>query len=364
VRILTVIGTRPQIIKYAAVSAALRRHFDEVLVDTGQHYDPGLSSNLYAELGVPGPAHNLGARHPRVVPQMAEVMQGLDAVVERDRPQALVCFGDTNSTLAAAVTALKHGLPIAHVESGERNFTPSGGRVHPSAIPEEGNRVMVDQISTLLLCVSARAVATLAEERVAGRVVHTGDIMLDLHRERIGAVAGDTSALERLGVGPREYCFCTVHRAVNTDSRARLGAIADGLLAADVPIVFPVHPRTRKMLDAYGLTERLARSGRVMLVDPVGYAESLALNYHSRAVITDSGGVLREAYFNGVMSVYVDETTEWIDIMDAGWSTFADADAGRIAEGLRAPPPASRPDIFGRGDAVRRTTDALVECFS
>lgn len=360
-KILTVIGTRPQIIKYAAVSKAIRAHFDEVLVDTGQHYDQRMAGGFYAEFGIPRPDYDLGATQGRVVPQMAAIMTALDEIVERDRPERLVCFGDTNSTLAAALVAVKHGIAIAHVEAGERNFTASGARVHPATIPEETNRVMTDHVSSLLLCVSERAVASLREERVAGTVVRTGDIMYDLHQASRARAGDDRDAPRRLGVEPGGYYFCTFHRAVNTDARERLAAIVEAVLAADAPVLLPLHPRTRKMLLAFGLYDALAASPRVVLCEPVGYADSIALNAHARAVITDSGGVVREAFFNGVMSVFVDDTTEWIDIVDAGWSTFAGADRDRILDGLGRTPPPARPPLFGSGDAVQRTVDALVQ---
>lgn len=361
---VTVIGTRPQFIKYAAVAAGIRRTFDEVLVDTGQHYDPRLSTGFLDELGIAPPKYNLRAEASGVLPQIADMLSKLDAVLRDEAAEVLICLGDTNSTLAAALSGVKFGIPVVHIEAGERNFTADGKRVAPTLIPEETNRMMTDLASSVLLCASERAVDNLRQEHAMGKVIFTGDIMYSLHRENLPSILRETRVLDSLGLQPREYYFCTVHRALNTDHRGRLGAIVLALARLDKPVVLPLHPRTDKMLRSFGLMEDVVDSANIRLIDPVGYAESLELNYHAAKVITDSGGVLREAFFNGVPSIYLDDTTEWIDIMYAGWSNIAGADAERILAAAATPAPTVRPPLFGEGDAVMRTEKALVECFT
>jgi UDP-N-acetylglucosamine 2-epimerase len=361
---LTVIGTRPQYIKYAAVANGLRRIFDEVFVDTGQHYDHGLSQALLDELGIAKPKYNLSARKGESLLQIADLLAKIHEVIERERPDVIVCFGDTNSTFAAALAGAKRGVSVAHIEAGERNFTASGHRVRPVAIPEETNRVLTDHIASVLLCSSRRALANLEAEQVQGRAIYTGDIIYDLFLVNRPRAFEMTSILDECDLKAGEYYFCTIHRALNTDNRDRLGSIVRALVRLPKPAVFPLHPRTRRMLDEFGLYEELRQNGRVRLLEPVSYLESLALNCHARGVVTDSGGVLREAFFNGVMSVCLDDSTEWIDVVEAGWSIVAGADTKRILNATERRVPQVRPELFGCGDAVERTVEALAECYT
>lgn len=361
---LTVIGTRPQFVKYAAVAEGLGAAFNEVLVDTGQHYDPNLSADFLTHFRLREPDYRLQASRAGVVPQMADMLVRLSEVIAAEKPDFLVCFGDTNSTLAAAIAGLKAGVPVAHVEAGERNYTRTGERVAPHTIPEEANRVMTDHVAALNLCASRRAEANLLQEQVRGGVAYTGDITYDLYLATIGRALEGPGVLERYGLEPRGYYFCTVHRALNTESRERLGAIVSALAAAPRPVFMPLHPRTERMLREFGLLETLRGSGNVTLAEPVGYVESLLLNHGSERVITDSGGVVREAFFNGVPSVLLDDTTEWIDLVEHGWSTLAGADPGAIAAGLDRGRPGEKPALFGDGTAVARTIAALREGYA
>lgn len=361
---LTVIGTRPQFIKYAALSAGLKRIFSEVLVDTGQHYDRNLSTGLFEQLGIEPPRHSLAVAGEGGLPQIADMLAKLHVLLERERPDVLVCLGDTNSTLAAALAAVKHGVPVAHVEAGERNFTADGTRVAPWTIPEEANRVMVDGVSSLLLCASRRAAENLGAEQVRGQVAHTGDISYDLYLRTVPQALEKAALLGELGLRAGEYCFCTVHRALNTEDGGRLAGIVDALTRLPLPVVLPLHPRTRAALHAYGLYERLEASGRVRLLEPVGYLESVLLSHQAGLVVTDSGGVVREAYFAGVPSVCLDDTTEWIDLVHTGWSALAGADTQAILNAAGAGRPAERPPLFGDGHAVERTLEELSRCWA
>jgi UDP-N-acetylglucosamine 2-epimerase len=361
-RLLTVVGTRPQLIKYAAVFRPLRAAFDEVLVDTGQHYDRNLAGVFFEELELPKPRHVLFPRPGSVTAQLGDFVSELGRIIEAERPDLLLCFGDTTSTLAAALAAVKLGVPVAHVESGERNFRADGTRVAPRSIPEETNRVVADHLSALRLCASRRAVDNLAAEGIAEGVVFTGDILADLFRQHVERLTARSRICDELGVAPGEYVYATCHRALNTDDPARLAAIIEGLGRLDRPVVLPLHPRTRKMLLQFGLADRLAAQRNVRAVDPVGYADSLALGRSAWRIVTDSGGLVREAFFHGVPSVLIDDTTEWIDLVTSGWSSIAGADPEAIVEGVTRPRPTERPDPFGQGDSVAATIEALQQC--
>lgn len=360
-RLLTVIGTRPQFVKYGALAGDLRDSFEEILVDTGQHYDDALSSAFLEEFDVPRPGYVLDAGEQAASLQVSEMLRDLHDVVEREGPDRLLCVGDTNSTLAAALTGTLEDLPVAHLEAGERSFDGKGNRVDPWSIPEEANRVMVDRVSSLLLCASARAVRSLEEEGVRGRVVQTGDIMYDLYRRQVDRILAESDVLKRLGVESRQYHYATVHRAINTDDPHRLAEIFSALAGLDRDVVLPLHPRTEKRLHEFGLWGAARDAENLRLLEPVSYTDSIALNHHADTVVTDSGGVLREAYFGGVPSVMVDDTTEWIDVVDSGWAVMTGADAGAIAEAVGRNPPAAKPALFGDGDAVARVISALRE---
>ncbi len=360
-RLLAVIGTRPQFIKYAALAPALEAAFSTYLVDTGQHYDPELSSLFLEELTIRRPDRVLDGRRDGVAGQLADMIEGVDASIREASPDALLCMGDTNSTLAAALAGLKNGIPVAHIEAGERNFREDEQRIAPWSAPEEVNRMMVDQGSSLLLCASRRGLANLVEEGRGADAVFTGDLMWELYRRVADRMVATSEILPELGLTPGTFIFCTVHRAGNTDDRSRLESIVSALEAQALPVVFPVHPRTLARLNEAGLFERLSAAPGVRMIDPIAYGDSVALSHEAACVITDSGGVTREAFFAGVPSVILEENTAWIDIVRSGWAVLAGADRARILEGVNRPAPESRPDIFGDGHAARHIVDALSE---
>jgi UDP-GlcNAc3NAcA epimerase len=357
--LLAVIGTRPQFIKYAALADALEGAFPTVLVDTGQHYDPDLSSLFFEELRIRRPDRVLDARQEGVAAQLAHMISGLDAIIQESRPAALVCMGDTNSTLAAALAGLKRALPIAHIEAGERNFRRGGERIPPWSMPEETNRIMVDQASSLLLCASRRGLENLRTEGRGDEAVFTGDLMRDLHQRVVARIAEPSEIVSKLALRPREFVYCTVHRAVNTDDHSRLQEIVAALECLKVPVVFPVHPRTRRRLEEAGLWERLRDTPGLRLLEPMAYGDSLALSHQAHCVITDSGGVTREAFFSGVPSALMDESTAWIDLVTSGWAVLTGADRQAILAAVDRPTPSERPDVFGDGQAAWRIVDAL-----
>ena len=348
-RVLTVIGNRPQFVKAAAVSDRLRAGAREVLVHTGQHYDDELSRVFFDELGLPRPDHRLDVGGGTNTSQTARMLAALEPLVVAERPDWLLIYGDTNSTLAGALAGAQAGVPVAHVEAGMRSYD--------RAMPEELNRVLADHASSLLLCSSERVAETLRGERVEGDVVVVGDVMVDVAHLLAPRARERTAALDAAGVRPGAYLLATAHRPGNVDDPERLALLVDLLLAMPEPVVLPLHPRTRARLDAAGLMTRLA--GGVRLVPPLGYLDFTALLLHSRAVLTDSGGVQKEAYLAGVPCVTLRTTTEWTETVDAGWNTLVDLDRAAAVGALERPRPAERPQLYGDGQAGERVVEAL-----
>jgi UDP-GlcNAc3NAcA epimerase len=348
-RVVTVIGNRPQFVKAAAVSDRLRASAHEVLVHTGQHYDDELSRVFFDELGLPRPDHRLGVGGGTNTSQTARMLAALEPLLAAERPDVVLVYGDTNSTLAGAVAGAQAGVAVAHVEAGMRSYDRT--------MPEELNRVLADHAAALLLCSSERAAETLRLERVAGEVVVVGDVMVDVARLLAPRARARMAALEAWGVESGGYLLVTAHRAGNVDDPVRLARLVELLLAVPGPVVLPLHPRTRARLESAALLERL--DGRVRLTPPLGYLYFTALLLHARAVLTDSGGVQKEAYLAGVPCLTLRPVTEWTETVDAGWNTLVDLDADAAVAALERPPPAERPPLYGDGRAGERVVAAL-----
>src|SRR6201996_8288260 len=342
-KVLTIVGNRPQFIKAAALSMPLRRVHDEVLVHTGQHFDDDLSAVFFAELGVPAPDRELGISGGSNTSQTARQLAALEPVVDEVGPDAVLVYGDTNSTLSGALAGAQAGVPVAHVEAGMRSFDLS--------MPEELNRVLVDHASRLLLCSSQVAVDNLANEHVSGAVELVGDLMVDVAMTIQPRARTRLDLVSARGVEPGGYVLVTAHRAGNVDVPTRLAALVDLLLAIPYPVVFPVHPRTRARLRDAGLDERLERSERMILTPPLGYIELTALLCNARALVTDSGGLQKEAYLAGVQCVTLRPSTEWVETVEAGWNTLVDLDLDAALAALAAPQPSLRPQLYGDGRA-------------
>ena len=321
-RVLTVVGNRPQFIKAAAVSHRLREGAEEVLVHTGQHYDEELSQVFFTELGLPAPEHHLDLGGGSNTAQTARMLEALEGLLASEQPDLVLVYGDTNSTLAGALAAAQAHVPVAHVEAGMRSFD--------RAMPEELNRVLTDHASALLLCSSEPAAENLRAERVAGRIEIVGDVMVDIALLLGPRAAARTEVLERFGVRPGEYALVTAHRAGNVDDPARLERLVELIEALPLPVVFPVHPRTRARLEAAGLLDRLPLSA------PLGYLEFTALLQNARAVLTDSGGVQKEAYLAATPCITLRDTTEWTETVDAGWNVLVDLDSAAALAALEA----------------------------
>ena len=352
-KVVTVIGNRPQFVKAAAVSRGLRAEHEEILVHTGQHYDDELSTVFVTELGVPRPEVELGIGGGSNTEQTARMLAALGPLLDRERPDWVLVYGDTNSTLAGGLAAAQAQIPVAHVEAGMRSFD--------RRMPEELNRVLTDHLSDLLLCPSAAPAEHLARERVAGRVEVVGDVMVDVAMLFAPRARRDDVPLRDCGVEPGGYVLATAHRAGNVDDPARLRRLVDLLLALPVPVVLPLHPRTGARLDAAGLLDELAGAGHVRLTPPLGYLAFTALLTRARAVLTDSGGVQKEAYLAGVPCITLRDTTEWTETVDTGWNVLVDLDTAAALRALEqaAHPPVQRPELYGDGQAGARVVAAL-----
>jgi UDP-N-acetylglucosamine 2-epimerase len=338
-------------VKAAAVSRRLRERFDELIVHTGQHYDDELSRIFFEELGVPAPAHELHAGGGSNTAQTARILAALEPVLIDVDTNLVLVYGDTNSTLAGALAASQARIPVGHVEAGMRSFD--------RAMPEELNRVLTDHTSDLLLCSTETAVANLEREAAAGEVHLVGDVMADVSLTFRDIAEERSPILEERGLEPREYYALTAHRPGNVDDARRLERLVELVEALPRRVVFPVHFRTEERLCAAGLFERLERAEHVELTPPLGYLDFLKLARHSRAVLTDSGGVQKEAYLLGVPCVTLRDTTEWVETVENGWNVLVDLDRDAALAALERDPPEERPELYGGGHASDRVCDIV-----
>jgi len=351
VKIVSIVGARPQFIKAAAVSRKLRERHQEILVHTGQHYDYEMSGIFFDGLEMPRPDANLEIGSGPHGAQTGAMLKAIEEVLVVERPDAVLVYGDTNSTLAGALAAAKLSVPVAHVEAGLRSFN--------RGMPEEINRVMADHLSHLLLCPSDTAVRNLAAEGIFENVHLVGDVMLDVlnwAKQHAGGNGNRPAVLSRFGLSERAYLLATVHRSGNTNDVAQLSRIFEALDSLEEPIVFPVHPRTRKMIGEMGFRPR----PHLHLIDPVGYLDMVALVGSARSVLTDSGGLQKEAYWLGVPCVTLRNETEWVETVETGWNVLAGSDRDKILRAVNSwNPPDSRPALYGDGAAASKCVDLI-----
>ncbi|MBM3267057.1 MAG: UDP-N-acetylglucosamine 2-epimerase (non-hydrolyzing) [Candidatus Sericytochromatia bacterium] len=349
--VLTVVGARPQFVKAAAVSRPLRHVHEEYLVHTGQHYDADMSDVFFRELGIPAPDVNLEIGSGAHGAQTGAMLAALEDIMVARKPDWVLVYGDTNSTLAGALAAAKLHIPVAHVEAGVRSFN--------WRMPEEINRVLTDAAADLLLAPTQTALAHLSREGVHGRIAWVGDVMLDVLDGAAPALERNSAVRDRLGFRPGEYYAATLHRAENVDEPASLEAILAAMRDLDRPVVLPLHPRTRRRISEFGL-ERYATPN---WISPLGYFDMLALVRQSAGVLTDSGGLQKEAAFLGVPCVTLREQTEWPETVEHGCNRLAGADRERILSAvadLRGPNgSADLRTYFGGARASGRIVDAL-----
>lgn len=350
-RVVTLVGARPQFIKAAPVSRALRQQHEEVLIHSGQHYDYDMSDVFFEELGIPRPDHNLGVGSGGHGHMTGAMMGPLEDLLQESEPDMVIVYGDTNTTLAGAITAAKLGLPVAHIEAGLRSFNRT--------MPEEVNRVVADHVCDLLLAPTKAAIENLTAEGITEGVELVGDVMLDTARH-FAETQDAGPVLDGLGLTPGEYFFATVHRAGNADDPERLAAIVCALGRLPLPVVWSVHPRTRASLASFGLASVVEESENVRAIPPVSYKEAVALIRNAAALLTDSGGMQKEAYFFGVPCVTLREETEWVETVELGWNTLVGSDEEAIvAAATDLSRPDERPSVYGDGHAAEAVVAAI-----
>lgn len=356
-RVLTVIGARPQFIKAAPVTKALRAaNHEEILVHTGQHYDARMSQVFFDEMGIPEPDINLEVGSGSHGWQTGQMLMHLDEIMRQHEPDYVLVYGDTNSTLAGALSACKLHLPIAHVEAGLRSFNRE--------MPEEHNRVLTDHCSDLLFCPTPTAIDNLKREGITRSVHLVGDTMYDAVLQFAAVARQRSSILDGLGLQPGKYLLATLHRPHNTDVPENLRAILRAFAEIGEPIIFPVHPRTRaKVAELDGAPAFEGAAEGVKIIPPVGYLDMLTLEQHARLILTDSGGIQKEAFFFGVPCVTLRSETEWVETVEAGWNELAGANPIRILEAAlrRDWPEGPSPALFGDGRAANKIVAKLAE---
>jgi UDP-N-acetylglucosamine 2-epimerase len=350
--VTTIVGARPQFIKAAPVSSALAEAgWCERLLHTGQHYDHGMSQVFFDELGIPTPAADLGIGSGRHGAQTGAMLAAIEADLLDHRPDLVLVYGDTNSTLAGALAACKLGIPLAHVEAGLRSFNRS--------MPEEHNRVLTDHCSDLLLCPTETAVSHLRREGITEGVHLVGDVMLDSALRFAERARARSRILERLSLEAGSYAVATVHRPYNTDDPAVLHGIFEALDHLDLPVIWPVHPRAAARLAA--IESKPAASGSLRRIEPLGYLDTVELLRHARMLLTDSGGMQKEAFFFGVPCLTLRPETEWVETVSSGWNTLVDSQPSAIRAAVAAlrRPEGEPPPLYGDGNAAQAIERAL-----
>lgn len=351
--LMRVVGARPQFMQEIAFRHEVDiRGYREILVHTGQHYDEKMSQIFFDDLGIPRPDINIGVGSGSHGHQTGRMLGSLDDIIEEYRPDVLVVDGDTNSTLAGALAAAKMHVPLVHVEAGLRSFD--------RRMPEEVNRVIADHLANLLCAPTPTAVRNLSQEGLSDHVVLTGDLMYDcfMHfRDQ-----ADSTAISRCGVADTDFLLATVHRAENTDNPERFAEIISGLMSLPLPVIIPAHPRIRGQLER--ITKTLIGRDNLIIIDPVGYLQMLALEQQAKCILTDSGGVQREAFFAGKPSIILRDTTEWREQIDSGWSYLSGASASAISlayESVCGCDMPTQPEIYGDGKAAAKVLTAIEE---
>lgn len=347
-KILTVVGARPQFIKAAAVSNIIRKHHEEILVHTGQHYDENMSKIFFEELQIPKPDYNLGVGSGNHGKQTGSMLIELEEIYLKEKPDLVLVYGDTNSTLAAALCASKLLIPVAHIEAGLRSFNKK--------MPEEQNRVLTDHLSKYLFAPTKSAVDNLKNESIVDGVYNVGDVMFDaiLHFSKLAEKK--SNIVESLNLTPNEYILSTIHRAENTNSIERLKNIIEALNESEKTIVLPLHPRTRKYVENYGLKF----NDNIKLIEPIGYLDMIALEASAQKIVTDSGGVQKEAFFMKKPCITMRNETEWVETVENGWNVIVGTDKEKILHSiLNFYPTREQEEIFGDGKAAEKILDII-----
>tara|TARA_B100000315_G_C14503139_1_gene553279 strand:- start:82 stop:1179 length:1098 start_codon:yes stop_codon:yes gene_type:complete len=353
-KIATIVGARPQFIKSAPLSGKLRKHFTEVLVHTGQHYDQNMSNVFFSDLDIPIPDYNLDIGQGSSGYHMSKIFKKIEQVFQKEKPDLIIVFGDTNSTMAGAISAVQHHIPVAHVEAGPRNTKLD--------VPEMLNRLVTDRISSLLFCATKRNYENLKTENIHHNAHYVGDIMYELYLRQLHKIRKNKKILNKLGLKPNEYHIASFHRAENVDSMKRSEEILKGFIISDQKIVFSLHPRTKKNLISSGLLNMLENSSNVLQIEPVGYNDFLSLAYFSNKIITDSGGLQREAYFMEKPCINIYDHTYWPEIEEDGWQVVTGMDAKKISDAIKGfRPKKKQSGIFGDGKTSEKIVEIIIK---
>lgn len=347
-KILTIVGARPQFIKAAPVSQALASKHREIMVHTGQHYDVKMSEIFFEQLGIPTPKYNLGIGSGSHGAQTGAMLAQIEEVIKLEQPELVVVYGDTNSTLAGALAAAKLHYPVAHIEAGIRSFNRT--------MPEELNRVLTDHLADLLFCPTEKALNNLKFEGISKGVFNPGDVMYDALLLFLKQAKHEVFG--KLGISPGNYYLATIHRPHNTDHQENLTDIITAFNQLDKPLIFPLHPRTKSFLQQYRLMGSF--KSHIKIIEPVGYLEMLALMEQAAIIFTDSGGIQKEAYLLAVPCVTLRRETEWPETVEAGWNTLVGTNKEEINQSAnQTKPVGKRPEIFGDGQAAQKIVEIL-----
>jgi len=350
-KIISVVGARPQFIKCAPVSKQLRKVFKEVIVHTGQHYDYKLSESFFKELEIPVPDYNLEVGSGRHVFQMANIMLKFDQIVEKENPDAIIVFGDTNSTAATAIVAAKNNIPLIHIEAGLREFT--------KFVPEEVNKLLTDAVADIYFSPTDTGVKNLSAEGKIKNVYNVGDVGIDLINNNLDKINSNSSILQKFNLEKGNYFFVTCHRAANTDDKEKLEKILSVFGELNVPVVFPMHPRTTSAVEKHNLGH-LLQPEHIITMDPIGFWDTQTLLRNAKMAITDSGGIIKEAYFHKVPAVIIDTQSEWVETIEEGWNYLAGPDNEKILNRIRTyTTPNVHSNCLGDGTASKKIVEII-----